>query len=108
MPPDATEIRFESNVRPLFGEYFLVLRFRTTIDDLGAFLDRSGLPDPGGNPADPIDHWSSSCVLDPLPAGRPIYSQDPPERPDSYQRVIAVDAHQSANVLVLVKAEDDP
>lgn len=105
MPAQATEVRFESDVHPLFGEYFLLLRFRTTIDGLDAFLERSGLPAVADDVANPVDDWPSTCLLDPPPVGTFDYAHDLADPPHAY-RVIAIQVSQPTNVLVLVKAED--
>lgn len=46
VPRDADDVRFHSDLHPLFGEYHLRLSFRTTPHGLQEFVSRSGLPTP--------------------------------------------------------------
>jgi hypothetical protein len=107
MPSDATQIRFESDVHPLFGEFYLLLRFRTTTESLQVLLSRAGLPDPVESTTDPLPPWPSSCRPEPPPSGSTAYSMDPPGH-ESYQRIVAVNTDQSDRVLVIVRAMDNP
>jgi hypothetical protein len=55
VPPKATEVRYDSDVHPLFGEYSLTLDFTTTPSGLATFLAKSHLSEPEpANESDPL------------------------------------------------------
>ncbi|KAB2379022.1 hypothetical protein [Actinomadura montaniterrae] len=110
IPPDATDVRFSSDLHPFFGEYSLRLSFRTTASGLRLFLDRSGLStsstedDADTDPA-PLDGpscgFGSASFHDPR-----YYAGERPAEGGPTQRQAAVDRSDAAQPRVVVSAMD--
>ena len=106
IPSDATDVRFTSDVHPMFGEYSLVLGFHVTPEGLRTFLHDTGLPSPSASFDPTLDVWDASCGLTPGSSGRLVYTRDQTPSPGTYQRAAAIDMSNRANPYVLVAARD--
>ncbi len=105
LPGDATDVRFYSDVHPMFGEYTLSLRFTTTPSGLSTFLrDTAMTPVQGEEPrvdgAAPAD-----CAGEAAGAAGQSCASDP-DSMDGSQRSICVDLSDPQRPRVLVEAMD--
>ncbi|MEU9021130.1 hypothetical protein [Actinomadura sp. NPDC048394] len=110
IPPDATDVRFSSDLHPFFGEYSLRLSFQTTTSGLRAFLDRSGLSTSGTEDeadTEPAPLDGPSCGFGSASFHAPrYYGGERPSEGGPTQRQAAVDRRDAAHLRVVVSAMD--
>jgi hypothetical protein len=107
LPPGASHVRFTANVNPLFGEYSLDLRFRTTRAGLRAFLSRAGLRQASPDMRTTDMFGVTACGLTPPRNEQMAYSQDSATGPNSADpRAVAVDLSDLDFPVVWVTDQD--
>ncbi|GAA4518944.1 hypothetical protein GCM10023191_093810 [Actinoallomurus oryzae] len=110
IPADAKDLRFSSDLHPLFGEYSLQLSFQTTASGLHAFLATAGLPRvdtaDGSDDEVPAPVEGPSCGFGSVSLSHPRYYGEFPTSTGQFERQVAVDESDKARPRVVLSALD--